>query len=478
MLAEQGIVAARRRARDPRRRSTRSRTDDVRARQLRRHLRGSVLLRRAADRRRRAARTSPAGCTPRARRNDIDMTMYRMRQREFILGAARRRRSSCAASLLDSRRPASRDGLRRAHAHAAGAADDVAHYLLAVDRAARARRRAARRRPTRARTAIRSAPARSPAPAFRSIASCTGELLGFDGPTGNTYGSIATVDYLLESVVGDGGAARPASAASCRTCCSGARREFGYLRLGDGFVQCSSIMPQKRNPVALEHARAIGSKALGQAQAIVARRPQHAVRRHRRHRGRSAAARACRCSATRSGRSGWWPRRCRPPSSTAQRLAERAGQGWTTVTELADTLVRDHGLPFRRSHAIAARLVAEASRRPGAPLEQVLADVSKEVLGRRRSTYTAAALAEILSPRHFVGSGRRRRTGAVRDRARLRRVDRRCWQRRAMARRDRGKASRRRRGTPGRDRCRAVGLGSRVCGAGAEAVSGSGSTSV
>ena len=28
----------------------------------------------------------------------------------------------------------------------------------------------------------------------------TTALLGFDGPTGNTYGSIATVDYLLESV--------------------------------------------------------------------------------------------------------------------------------------------------------------------------------------------------------------------------------------------------------------------------------------
>ena len=45
--------------------------------------------------------------------------------------------------------------------------------------------------------------------------------------------------------------------------------EFGYLRLADGFVQSSSIMPQKRNPVALEHARAIGSKALGQASAIM-----------------------------------------------------------------------------------------------------------------------------------------------------------------------------------------------------------------
>src|SRR4029453_5428879 len=28
----------------------------------------------------------------------------------------------------------------------------------------------------------------------------TSDLLGFDGPTGNTYGSIATVDYLLENV--------------------------------------------------------------------------------------------------------------------------------------------------------------------------------------------------------------------------------------------------------------------------------------
>ena len=59
-------------------------------------------------------------------------------------------------------------------------------------------------------------------------------LLGFDGPTGNTYGSIATVDYLLES-------------ASARRRCSlvGVGRlvqdlllwctaEVGYLRLADG----------------------------------------------------------------------------------------------------------------------------------------------------------------------------------------------------------------------------------------------------
>ena len=40
-----------------------------------------------------------------------------------------------------------------------------------------------------------------------------------------------------------------------------------------------------------------------------------------------------------------------------ERLAARAGDGGTTLTELADTLVRDHGLPFRAAHAIAALLL-------------------------------------------------------------------------------------------------------------------------
>ena len=35
-----------------------------------------------------------------------------------------------------------------------------------------------------------------------------------------------------------------------------ARREVGILRIDDAFIQISSIMPQKRNPVVLEHIRA------------------------------------------------------------------------------------------------------------------------------------------------------------------------------------------------------------------------------
>jgi argininosuccinate lyase len=227
----------------------------------------------------------------------------------------------------------------------------------------------------------------------------TAELLGFSGPTGNTYGSIATVDYLLEST----------SAASVLVAGVGrfvqdlllwSTAEFGYLRLGDGYVQSSSIMPQKRNPVALEHARAIGSKALGEAQAIfttVHNTPfgdivdteddlQPLVFTMFRD-----AMRAVKLVAAAMGTAQF----------DAAALEARAGDGWTTLTELADTLVRDHRLPFKTAHAIAGRLIAAKPQQPDRSIAQLLADASSDVLGAPLS-YSDARLAEILSPRHFV----------------------------------------------------------------------------
>ena len=64
---------------------------------------------------------------------------------------------------------------------------------------------------------------------------------------------------------------------------------------------------------------------------------------------------------------GLWRRRWQRPSSIASQMAARAVQGWITVTELADTLTREHDVPFRTSHHIAASLIAEASRRPATP---------------------------------------------------------------------------------------------------------------
>src|SRR5215467_3630905 len=199
-------------------------------------------------------------------RNDIDMTMYRMRQREFVLGLIGAS-VDLRRSLLDVA-GRHRSTIFAVHTHTQRAQPTtVAHYLLAaIEQLERdgARLKAAYERTNRC-------PLGSCAitgTGFPIDREQTALLLGFSSPTGNTYGSIATTDYLLEST----------SAASVLLAGLGrfvqdlllwSTSEFSYMRLGDGFVQSSSIMPQKRNPVALEHARALGSKALGQAQAIL-----------------------------------------------------------------------------------------------------------------------------------------------------------------------------------------------------------------
>ncbi len=330
-------------------------------------------------------------------RNDIDMTMYRMQQRQLILtlleGTLSLRRS--LIGLADRYREA----VFAAHTHTQPAQPStIAHYLLAVIEQLE--------RDTVRLKAAYASTNQNPLGAcaitgtgFPIDRGRTAELLGFDGTTGNTYGSIATVDYLLES----------ASATSVLLVGLGrviqdlllwCTSEFGYLRLADGFVQGSSIMPQKRNPVALEHARAIGSKALGQAAGIMLAthntpfgdivdteddlQPLVGQMFHDAARAVSLVAAAMAGAEFDTGK-----------------LAERAGQNWITLTELADTLARDHGLSFKSGHTIAARVIADSRATPGGSLAALLREVSKAATGKE-IVYTDAQLAEILSPEHFV----------------------------------------------------------------------------
>jgi argininosuccinate lyase len=329
-------------------------------------------------------------------RNDIDMTMYRLRQREFILTLleATLDLRDALIGLADEHRAT----LLAALTHTQPAQPStIAHYMLGVIE--QFERDAVRLRAAFATTN------RSPLGAcaitgtgFPIDRQQTSDLLGFDAPTGNTYGSIATVDYLLES------------AAAAAVMLTGLGRfvqdlllwgtaEFGYLRLADGFVQSSSIMPQKRNPVALEHARAIGSKAVGQAGAVlltVHNTPfgdvvdteddlQPLVASMFRDARRAVVLVAAALGGA---------------EFDIARLESRAAAGGITLTELADHLVRAHGVPFRTAHTIASRL-QQATARPGAPLGATLATISSDLLGVPL-VYTDAQIADILSPRHFV----------------------------------------------------------------------------
>ena len=329
-------------------------------------------------------------------RNDIDMTMYRMQQRAMILDLVEG--ATALRHVLIDLADAHRGDVFAAHTHTQPAQPTtIAHYLLAV--VEQIERDGVRLRAAYAATNLNPLGACAiTGTGFPIDRARTTDLLGFDAPTGNTYGSIATVDYLLES----------ASAAAVLLAGLGrvvqdlllwCTKEFGYLRLGDGFVQCSSIMPQKRNPVALEHARAIGSKALGQAAAIL-------LTVHNTPFGDivdteddlqplvfsmfADASRAVRLVGA--------------AMASAQfdlaLMAARAEDGWITVTELADTLVRDRGLPFKAAHRVASRFVTECDRRPEAPRSSILREVSG-VLGEAIE-YDEPSLDEILSARHFV----------------------------------------------------------------------------
>ena len=54
-----------------------------------------------------------------------------------------------------------------------------------------------------------------------------------------------------------------------RKSCSGARAQFGFIRLSDRFTTGSSIMPQKRNPDAAELVRAKPGRILGAFTALI-----------------------------------------------------------------------------------------------------------------------------------------------------------------------------------------------------------------
>jgi argininosuccinate lyase len=330
-------------------------------------------------------------------RNDIDMTLYRMRQRTYLLAVVDAVLKLRLALITVAE--AHVDTVLALHTHTQPAQPStVAHYMLAmIEQLERDTGRLAAAYATTNRCPLGACAITGTGfPIDRQL---TSQLLGFDSPTGNTYGSIATADFLLENV------------SATAVLLTGLGRfvqdmllwstaEFGYLRLGDGFVQGSSIMPQKRNPVALEHARAIGSKALGEATGVM-------VAVHNTPFGDIVdteddlqplvdhvfhdTARAVTLVAAALG-SATFDSAC---------LERRAGACGVTLTELADTLVRDHGLPFDLAHAITRQVNTAQCECRGVSLADVVTKAARELAGIDVS-YTDEQLAAILSPRHFV----------------------------------------------------------------------------
>lgn len=233
------------------------------------------------------------------------------------------------------------------------------------------------------------------------------ELLGFDGVIPSTYDSIAASDNLTD-VANALNSLGVNLTRFTHDMLFWATRESGAIRLDDSFIQISSIMPQKRNPVVLEHLRARISRMIAQSQGIITQ--SHSIP----------------FGDTQDIEDEIFPLLFGSLETSVEildlydavmktlhvnveHLHQRAVEGYTTVTELADTLVREAKLPFRQAHSIVSGMVTYALQHQLAPDEltgDLMAQVAKEKIGKE-VRLSDEALRNALDPVAFVN----KRTG-------------------------------------------------------------------
>ena len=227
------------------------------------------------------------------------------------------------------------------------------------------------------------------------------DLLGFAAPKRNSYGCIASVDYFT----GLYSALRLPFLHLGRVVQDfqfWTAFEVGQLHVPGSLVQISSIMPQKRNPVPVEHLRHLMSVTMGHCDTIVGTmhntpftdmndsegEVQQAGYAAFASGGRAVALMAALVAAVRID---------------VARVARTMDAACVTVTELADTLVRAEGLSFRQAHHVAAQ-VSRAVVADGAPLSAgfgAFAAAFTEQTGRA-PVLDPGGYAEAVSPAAFV----------------------------------------------------------------------------
>jgi len=146
--------------------------------------------------------------------------------------------------------------------------------------------------------------------------------------------------------------------------------EFGFLAFPDQLVGSSSMMPQKRNPFLLEHVQGRSTVALGAfvsaASAMHAKPFTNSI-----SVGTEAVSHVWKAfesitEATVLARlvvAGAKPER--------EAMLQRARDGYTNATELANRMMLQSGVSFRTAHMKVGSIIREALERGGEPLENL-----------------------------------------------------------------------------------------------------------
>ncbi|SEJ33724.1 argininosuccinate lyase [Deinococcus reticulitermitis] len=324
-------------------------------------------------------------------RNDLDMTIYRLSARLRLMRALARVLTLRRVLLDFAGRETETVIVAYTH-HQPAQPTTLAHYLTAVEN------NLARdtERMFGSLTRVNLSPMGAVAlggTSFPIRREVTAQLLGFDRPIENTYDAVSASDWQVElsSVI-----------TVTSTTLSRVIHDLlfwasrGLLSLADGLVQGSSVMPQKRNPVALEHARTKFSKAIGITQSVILsshnvpfgdindpgpdlQPPLNSM-----------------WQEFREGVELMTVSLQNPIINRAEWLRE-ARLGESPVTELADAITRKTGCGFRQAHAQVKGLLATLREQ-----ERTVDTLTRADLRGAGIEMTADELASALNPSEFI----------------------------------------------------------------------------
>lgn len=183
------------------------------------------------------------------------------------------------------------------------------------------------------------------------------KLAGFDDVITNAYDAIGNCDFFTQSASAIGLCALNLGRV-VTDMVLWATQEMGMIKVSDGYISTSSIMPQKRNPIALEHLRASLSTVKGLTDTVLDvffKAPYGDISDYEdvedifsnvivlfdRNLVLFEAVMAT-------------------LEVDKKLLFGRAYESFSVVTDMADEMYRSYGIPFRKAHHFVAQLVKKA----------------------------------------------------------------------------------------------------------------------
>jgi argininosuccinate lyase len=231
----------------------------------------------------------------------------------------------------------------------------------------------------------------------------TARLLGFEGLVENSLDAVASRDYVSEIVFALAGMGLTISRLN-NDLHIWYTHEFGFLDIDDDIAGTSSIMPQKKNPMPIEHLKAKSAHLIGSVTASLALLKGTNFMHCREMNGESAqpltdAAREAEAMLRLADAV------VRGLKVNEERMLNVAERNFSTLTDLADHLVRNHGFSFRVAHQVVGALTREAVEKGlkgAADIDCPMVEGAIKRVAERSVAFTARELADCLDPRRNV----------------------------------------------------------------------------